>query len=163
MSSEYQALIERVMGKCEECGDCLLWTGAMTNKSVPVLSIGGKTQPIRRALWRGMGKALIPGRSIVTNCGHEGCVEPSHFEQVKRGRRPGFKMRPDQRANIAAARRRASVLTWDDVRQLRALECPKAAVELGEQKGIGFSMVQKIRQGAHWKEVLTSPFAGLVR
>lgn len=161
--SSLEALIERVLAKTEEYGDCLMWTGAMTSKTVPVISLDGTTQPVRRALWSKMGKPIMPGRGIVASCGHAACVEPAHFEQVKRGRPIGSKLTPSHRANIATARRERSLLTIEDVRAIRAAEDRKAAIALGEAKGIGFSMVGKIVTHRHWKEVLHTPFAGLLR
>lgn len=156
----WDGFYRRMTARCEECGDCMFWTGAMTNKSVPVLCVAGKTSPIRRTLWAMLGRRLLKGMAIKASCGDQRCIAVGHLEQTRRGRPVGSKMHPAHRANIAEARRRASVLTWDDIAEIRATD--RHLEEVSAEKGVGVSMLQKIRQGHHWKEALHGPFAGLL-
>lgn len=152
--------VARVLARCDEVGDCLLWTGAMNNGTSPVIGINNRVYAIRRLMWLAMGKTLTPGRHLCASCGHVACVAPEHAFQKKRGIAPGTKKTAAVRSNMARARQRWAALTWDDVHEIRASD--ESARVIAERRGMSVDHIRRVRKGAHWSTTLSSPFAGLM-
>lgn len=152
--------IERVLSRCVEEGDCLLWTGAMNNGSSPVMWIGNKVVAVRRVMWVEMGKTLTPGRHVCAKCGNPTCIAPEHAYQKKRGMALGTKKTAAVRHRMAEARRRWASLTWDDVIAIR-MSTDSASV-LAERFDVSVDHIRRVRLGLHWNQELAGPFAGLM-
>lgn len=151
--------VTRVLARCIEEGDCLVWQGAMNNGTSPVLSFGNRVYAVRRVMWVGMGKKLDPKRHICSGCGNPACVTPEHAIQKTRGIKRGTKKTVAVRHNMAEARRRKARLNWDDVAEIRASDAPVR--EIARQKSISPDHVRRIQSGQYWNANLNSPFAGL--
>jgi hypothetical protein len=151
-------LMQRYLAQCEECCDCLLWTGPMYQGMPKVAGKG-----LRRRVWE-MREGKIPeGMMVGVSCGRANCIE--HLE---------LRSRADQiRANMARPnvlakrsvnsrqlqRARAAKLDMEKARAIRA--STKTQRELSEEYDIAPSLVSRVKNNQSWVEGV-NPFAGLV-
>lgn len=147
-------MIERILSKCVEEGDCLEWQGRMNNR-VPKTYMDGMDRPVRRVLWESVNGPIKPGWFATCGCGNHRCVKLDHIRLMtpkmmgKKAARSGVFASPQRRAAIAATRRKNSKLTPEQVQQVReAVSGAQAARDLGISK----SMASKIRRGDAWAD-----------
>ena len=73
--------IERLIARCVEEGDCLLWQGGCDGHGRPQCRHGGKTCYVRRVMRELVdGKPVPAGRVVPACCGHRLCVSPKCSE-----------------------------------------------------------------------------------
>jgi hypothetical protein len=159
------AVVER---RCEEDGDCLLWTGAVSSCGAPVMTftndLGKKpTLQMRRKVWEARtGKKIPKGRYVTYTCNNPKCLE--HLELTTRAEITSrYWTRPDSRARLTAAATRVgrtrAKASMEVAREIRASS--ETLEVLAARYGISISLVSLIRRGERWKEE-RNPFAGLV-
>lgn len=166
--SDYESLVERVRLKCTECGDCWVWTGALSH-GTPVMSVraGGKKsmQSVRRLLLVAKGKD--PGRKLATTgCETALCVSPEHLVAMTRQAltkrsclRTGYANRLDRRAKVQAASKARRKLTDEQAAEVRASNL--LLRELAAKYGVAKETIGAIRRGKSYRNY-TGPFAGLL-
>lgn len=100
---------EALLARCkpDPDGDCLIWTGATTNKGAPLVRINHQRVPVRRLLLELRdGKTLGRFDCAVTEPGcHDLCCNPAHLRAVAQAERINNVPRPPtvKRAPAAAA------------------------------------------------------------
>lgn len=157
-----QTLVEKILSRCIEEGECLIWPGAMASGGkVPCVRYEGETFYVRRVLYEHhAGKPPPNGRGIAVTCGCKRCVrhiKPLTKSQI--GRRAGANYGgPAHAARVAAGRRRNVKLSEEGVRDIRASADPKAV--LAQRWGVIPEYVTRIQSGKARREH-NSPFAGL--
>lgn len=144
-----QDLIARLLARCTEVGDCLIWQGRVANGS-PLVYIDGKYLTARRVLWeatRGpIGRGLYPS----CTCHESACMNIEHIRLMttrqiaRKAAKTGAFSRPERRAAIALALRRSSKITPEMEQRIRAAESGAA---VARELGISKSMATKIRAG----------------
>lgn len=151
-------LIEKVLANSVQCGDCLLWQGAMAAGTAPQVRIDGVCVSIRRAMWEALGKKLSAA-AVVAKCKEKRCVAPEHLVQKRRGPVVGSKKTLVARVNMANARRGRSILKPEDVDAIKdSDEIPRV---LGERYGLSRSQIRNIKSGKCWVD-FNNPFSQLI-
>lgn len=149
--------LDEVKDRCEEEGECLLWTGGMASGISPCLKVEGRTSNLRTLLWRGSGKVLLKDEYVGTTCKNPRCV--LHLARKKKAKvLVGRTVPADTRRRIAMAWKAKSKLSDADVQAIRLSEATHTA--LSEQFGVAHSTIRKIRAGALRRDY-SNPFAGL--
>ena len=81
-------LIERVrrhVGAVDEHGH-RLWTGAVTGRDTPMLTLPSTSLSARRIIWADAhGDEAPADRWVIAGCGTDRCVSPDHLELVEPG------------------------------------------------------------------------------
>lgn len=147
---------ERILARCTEEGDCLIWPGAMA-KGIPIIYTNGERntrRSARRALWEMTRGAIPKNRFASCRCAEPRCLALGHLvlmtkQQIgKRLAATGALSNPARKAKIAATKQAASVLTWDDVQRIRAAS---NGLAIAKELGVSQMTVWRIRQNRAWK------------
>lgn len=94
----------RILGRCEDSGNCLLWSGHLSASGYGRITVDGVSAAVHRAAWEAAnGTGIAEGLVVDHLCGRRACVNPSHLEVVT------------QRENT---RRACAVLSAEDVREI---------------------------------------------
>ncbi|WPB58622.1 hypothetical protein [Xylophilus sp. GOD-11R] len=168
MTTDLKTIADRMLARCVEEGDCLIWPGATNPKGLPVAWAGRATASGRRIIWEAVtGKELQLADCILMTCECVRCLNFAHMCKADRSAviklatksgthrspargqklREAYKTRTGYDGEAVAALVRSSTLT---------------GVEIERQHGIRQSVVSRIRRGVAWPEK-TNPFAGLAR
>ena len=88
MPRKTRPLMERIMEKVEQVGECWLWTGSTTGKgrmcSVSVQTVaGGITGSVNRILYESHGGSIPEGYVLHHTCNNSRCVNPDHQKPIK--------------------------------------------------------------------------------
>ena len=150
-------LYARLMARCEECGDCLLWRGSYTANGHPQVRALGKVQLVRRVVYQLKRGPIQPGRVIVLKCGERGCVNPEHMAQytiqqvAQKAAKSGSFSRPDRCAKIARGWQRSvnAKLTQEQAAEIRGSSETQRA--LAAKYGVSKSMIARIKNGTAWR------------
>lgn len=155
LTTQTPGWLDRIMARTTEEGDCLIWEGVWNNGS-PQVYLDGKYQMVRRVLWQAEHGPIRRGLHPRCTCGEQRCVRLAHIrlrttrQIAQDAAKTGSWSSLLRRAKIAAARRKASKLTQDDVARIRAAETGAA---IARELGISKSMAAKIRSGAAWAPI----------
>ena len=146
------------LARCEECGDCLLWTGPVNSVGCP--HIGSRS--LRRVVWEMREGPLCDSMAVVNTCGRPACIEHLALATKAAVLRAAMD-RPDVRARRAAAARArgragAAKLDLQRARSIRA--SGRSQASLADEHGVSQSLVSRIVNNKAWSEA-ASPFAGL--
>ena len=150
-------LLQKILLRCDEYGDCMLWTGPIGNGS-PQVFIDGKYKQARRLVFE-LEKGFAPpqGLSPVMTCRNAACLTHNHMRlmtvaQIAQLASSEGKFRsPQRRAAITkGVRRVAKKLDLDKANAIR--EAPSAA-EAARMFGVHKSMASRIRRGEAWATV----------
>lgn len=155
-----------IWSRCTECGDCLIWNGAVDDAGVPQMRIPGirKVLPARRVLMTALGRK-IDGLIATTRCDNKRCMAEEHVVAWTRKmlqKRSGKKYAgsADRAVKLMKANEQRSRLGMETARDIRAKGM--TAQEVMEQYGVSKSSAYDVIAGRHWKDY-SSPFAGLMR
>lgn len=155
-------LMERILSKCIEDGDCLVWQGSSAYGKHPQMSVDGKCVPVRRLMHEHKFGKLPPGKVAAHVCETRNCICHTEAlttsEVAKRVGESGAWSTISRRVKIAEAKRAASHITPEQVEAIRAAETWSQAAEL---TGLSEWAVKQIRGGRRWAD-LRSPFASLM-
>lgn len=153
-------IVQRILARTIEEGECLLWQGRVANGSALVHILGQGYRSARRLIWEHKYGQPMPAHLRATcRCGEPRCVRPEHvtalsLKQIgKRAAKAGKFRSIARRSAIAAAQRARSRLTPELVAQIR--EAPSGA-GIARELGIHKSTASKIRRGESWRPVLNS-------
>lgn len=154
-----------IHAKCTDEGDCWIWDGAL-HCGHPVVRHGGKVISVRRYIAKHIHGRAVDGKLASTTCANSQCCAPAHIALVPRRQlnRSVTKLTRHQSQlsrnhKLAMKKRALSTLTVDQVQQIRESDLPGRA--LAAQYGVVLYTVQRIRNGASWRDY-SSPFAQLI-
>lgn len=165
--------LPRILAKCTEDGDCLIWTGKVNKKGAPVGTewIDGKDRyvGIRRRAYEEYHGVKINPRKNVTTCGNPACLAKEHLSLIsvsERVRRTharmdaGTKIRRNK-ALSAAARANNGKLTPEQVDAIR--QSDEGPYIIARKLGVNGVVASRIKRGEGWKDysAAANPFAGL--
>ena len=139
---------ERFWSRVQKTEDCWLWRG------YGYVSLRNRMWGVHRFAWTLTYGAIPSGLFVCHHCDNASCVHPGHLflatnqenmhDCAKKGRTSGVKRGGDRNPNAK--------LTWMMVRELRRLESRQDAIRLGEQYGVHWGTVDKVRYGQAWAE-----------
>ena len=160
--ADSNAILDRIMARTIEVGDCLEWQGYFCQGKHPQINLGaGRVAAVRRVLWEMDHGPVPPGLQVGVTCGNWRCVCRGHIAARTRSKASRGRTRSlQERINIAAGRRAGSRLTMDDVRTMRTSEEPVR--QLAARYGVSWGYVWRIRRGEAWADT-ASPWSGLGR
>jgi hypothetical protein len=120
---------------------CWIWTGSLIDGHYPVSRLyvksKGYTWPARRVMWLREIGAIPAGKQIVSDCGHELCVNPLHLEALTHAE-------VHQRSSKAK-------IDGDDVREIRELvRFGLPMKDIGAAYDITGEEVSQIVSGKRW-------------
>lgn len=161
---------ERMLARCHEEGECLIWGGYSPNKTPKVYDVSSrKIVSARGMLW-----ALSHGKPLRTDgywghgCGNWRCINPEHAihrseaqhakhmsQRIHSGDMPAAEML--RVAKMARTKRR---VTDEQILDIRTSSEPSRVVAM--RHGISKSMVAKYRRGISGATAASNPFAQLV-
>ena len=153
--------LKTIKDRCHEYGSCWLWAQNCNSAGYPMASHEGKQMLVRRRSFQLFRDRLPDGRkrAIIPTCRNKLCVNPEHLLEVSRSTM--VKQSYKQTRNLAIeykARHDARVrqgglkLTMELARELRATAKTETAKQAAARLGCSASLVQKVRQGHHWRE-----------
>lgn len=155
-----------ILDRTEEYGDCLLWTGAVTDTGHPIYKPHGcGCTLVRRAVFRLCGGVLIPRVPIDTRCEEKRCLNEAHLFQstiakiaqkaARRGAFSGF----SRKAKIAAAKRLKGKLTMEQANEIRMSQ--ESGPVLAARYSVNKSLINGIKRGKNWRD-FSNPFNQLM-
>lgn len=163
-----QQVLQQILERCTECGDCLLWQGMRDSDGKPLMRLAGsrKLHPVRRVVLQALGQ-WVEGRLASNTCGCGECVGPAHAvaltrrQLVRRAvRSTNYHLDPVRNAKIAAARR-AAVGRLNDPQLLQAVrDSVLSHRETGLRYGISATTVGEVSRGESYR-LYGSPWQGL--
>lgn len=158
--------LRMIHSRCDELGDCLLWTGA-TSKGQPRCSHNGKPISLRRLVYaqqREVPVEKIPATLVcVPSCENEACLRPAHLvlrskkthQQILAKR--GVYSAPDVMAKRAKACREGVNAKLTEELAKWARESGQTAAEAAFGLGVSKQNIHLIRQGRAWTRVRDLP------
>lgn len=152
--------LDTILARTVEEGDCLLWQGRISNGS-PVLYLDGAYRTVRRLVWEAANGPIKPGLHPSCRCREPACVRLEHIrlltiKQIAQlAAREGRFSSLTRRASLAAAARKRSRLTPEQVARIRAAD---SAASIARELGIAKSTASKIRRGESWRTLGASVF-----
>ena len=156
--------------KCDDVGDCWLWTGYFGNGS-PYVSHAGKMVAVRKLMLQLSGKKLRQTvRYFATKCGNADCIHPDHIvarteaEHMTAMANNVRHQHPVRVAKLQAAARARPVckLTEAKAQAIRtdARTCAAIAIDMSISK----SLVAKVKRNESWRptSATLNPWIGLL-
>lgn len=148
----YAPIRERLWGRCEVQGECLVYRGGTSKQGYGLLYYNGRNRGAHRVALALAGEIIKPGQYVLHSCDNPPCCNPNHLragsprdnvdDAMKRGR---------TRAPRGEQHHRAK-LTPDDVRQIRCIDGP-GYKRIARLYGVRWRAIQKIRKGERWRDV----------
>ncbi len=152
--------LDTILARTVEEGDCLLWQGRISNGS-PVAYLDGAYRTVRRVVWEAAKGPIKPGLHPSCRCREPACVRLEHIrlltiQQIAQlAAREGKFSSLHRRAKVAAAARKRSRLTPEQVERIRLAD---SATAIARELGIAKSTASKIRRGESWRPIGASVF-----
>lgn len=158
--------IDTIRERTVEEGECWLWQAGKSH-GTPALRHDGKSIQVRRYILEVLQGQPVPKRLLVSSrCENIDCVNPDHIHMFTRSglqahtaKRTQYAANPMRNIRLARAKQAASKLTWERVREIRAMDGTDR--EIARELGLNFSLVNCIRKHKTWREV-NNPFFGLM-
>ncbi|KQP37582.1 hypothetical protein [Pseudorhodoferax sp. Leaf274] len=157
--------LNAIFERCTEEGDCWLWQDGVNGAGWPSISIGGRTQYVRRVVRGMMDGEPVPARMRVpAKCGQRLCVSPycsivcTHRTSHRMAAERGAFGRPDAILRTTLRQRAQSAYSDELVSQIRTSEEDTATV--CQRTGMSSSHVRRIRSGEARRD-LSNPLNGL--
>lgn len=153
--------IELIHSRCDEVGDCWIWTGALTGPGYPSMTYGGKRgMNLRREVLRIEGRPSPAGHRVINTCLNPKCLNPAHLKSLTPaqfnawlGRRGRLSTPAVKAARTRSARDLRAKLTIEAARAIRARRAEGATIEqLGAEFGVHKSLAARICRGEAWRE-----------
>ena len=151
--------LEQILSRCDEEGDCLLWTGATIN-GYPQARIGDKGgQMLRRHIFTALlGNALPPSRVVASTCENRLCCAPEHLFAMTYSKRLRLAYKRGSRNQAMeyvkrreTRRQQGTVLDMEKARQIRARAGESNAV-LAAEFGVHAKTIYSVKAGLTWRE-----------
>jgi hypothetical protein len=116
---------------------CHLWAGRLSDAGYARARIGGRTWLIYKYVWEQQNGPTPEGYDLHHRCEIKRCINPDHIELLTR----------------AAHAQQHHTLTWDAVREIRALRGKVRQIDLAARFGVPQSTISAVQLGKTWKEL----------
>lgn len=160
-----EGLVQSVLDRSVEEGDCRLWTKAKDRQGNPLMRHGDNQHRVQNVIWKAAGNELPATHRLIMKCKNKDCILLEHMVRVDRtvpfkiAAAEGKWSGPARAAKLAkSARERIGMFEPDDIIKIRASELTN--VELANEYGCNKSSIAQIRRHLTYKDY-SSPFAGL--
>lgn len=163
--------IERILSKCEEDGDCLIWKGSTFRNGRPSASewIDGKDVyvAVRRRTYEEYHGRKVPDDKQVATCGHPACLAKAHLklvtlsEKITKSHADMDAATKTKRAKAVSShmREQRGSLTPEQVQAVKDSE--EGPYVTARKLGISGRLASRIKRGLSYKSYEASPFSGL--
>lgn len=158
--------MERLLAKCDEEGECLIWKGSRGNRGEPILRYSkNKSCNLREVVAHLAGKPQAGHKGVWTaKCETPGCVAPAHLVCRTRGQHmeKRYQALPEavrRLQSIAKARSQARKVPIEDIPLIKASTEPTSV--LMERYGCSKELINKYRREQHVTST-ASPWTGLL-
>lgn len=181
MTTKRRTIEEQIglwMARAVEVGECLEWGGAFScNGVTPVVKVKlpGKTYSdnvaVNRVLWEAANGPIPEGMLVYRKCCNNACVCLAHLAMGTRAqwlahrKKLGLtkhKQLTKLKITVGARARQTTKNTLEKAREVRSLKGQMTQREIARVTGVSEGMVSDICDGVAWREVVASPFAGLM-
>lgn len=158
--------MDKVLAKCDEEGECLIWKGSRGRRGEPILRYSKNKACCLRGVvahLSGHRKAGQPG-VWGTKCQTPGCVAPGHLVCRSRGENAKVKVQALPEAvrrlqSVAKARSQARKVPIEDIPLIKGSTEPTSV--LMERYGCSKTLINRYRREQH-VTLTASPWAGLL-
>lgn len=165
MNEARQKRINYILGRCVEEGECLIWTGHVSNDNLPIISENRVKKSARRKLYEAVkGVELKPRQLVRMRCNVLLCMNPEHMRVMdvadvrKQDGKAGKYSTPAMQIIRTRSARARGKLTLEQAREIR--QSPLSLRKLAQQYGVDKSNIAQIKRGQAWIDH-ENPFAGM--
>jgi hypothetical protein len=162
--------LERIKARCEEDGDCLLWTGKLHKNGSPSATefLDGKDcyVAIRRRAYESYRRVKLRKDQVITTCSDPRCLAKAHLECItigERSRRAHVAMdaatKIRRSMSISAAQKGKAKLTKEQVAAIKNSE--DGPYVTARRIGVSGVVASRIVRGLSYRDYVASPFTGL--
>lgn len=166
------SLVDRILGRSVEVGECLEWQGAMQSAGcTPVLNWHGKPTAVRRLIAEAL-EMRVAGKVVTNRCGNPRCVAPEHLLVTTRGALSTKVCRALDRSSVLfrrtmqqrAAQQPRVKLSHEKAAAIRARYAQGGVTQRGlaAEYGVAQRTIGCVLNGETWND-FSSPFAQLLR
>lgn len=152
--------LEAIYARCDEIGDCRIWTGALSSGRHPCAQHNGGLVRVRRVVFELSGKPLREGREVGTTCRVLGCVWQGHLaartlaeSRAYHAALGAYSAPASHAAKLRSARERASKrgMSVEKARAIRASS--GTAAEIAQALNVSLGAVNGVRKSTgSWRE-----------
>ena len=152
--------IEKILARCNEDADCMLWQGYRGKTNQPKTGKGS----VRRIAWKLVHGEIPKKRLVTVTCENSMCLNPDHLALTTKSevvRKTLSRLDVRLRKTVSSRRSvRASMgkITMEVARAIRASD--RVGRDWARELGVSESLVSLVRRGKTWKEP-ASMWAGL--
>lgn len=149
-------IFQKIMARCTEDGDCLMWGGPMANGS-PQIVVDQRYRQARRIVYEHAKGEIKDGTHPVMTCRNAKCLNPDHMRALttkqigQLASKEGKFRSPSRRAAIALGKRAKSKKL--DAARVKDIKAARTAREAAAKHNIHQSLAARIRRGEAWAEV----------
>jgi hypothetical protein len=149
--------LENLSMYCTEIGQCMLWNLGCSGAGYPIARLDGRSQHVRRYVFRLTGKELKRGYVVVSRCNDSRCVSPACLRSRSRGQMISDTYARGSRSGEYHSRLNKIIrqgvtkLDMDKARQIRARAGEKKSA-LGREFGVHRSCITAVLEHRTWRE-----------
>lgn len=145
-----QSGIERWVDKVLVKDGCWEWTGSRS-RGYGQMKLNGRIQRAHRAAYAFFVGEIPASLFVLHHCDNPSCVKPSHLFLGTQADNMQDAVRKGRRAVNAGENNPASKLTWEDVREIRAVRGRMTHREIAGAHGVSPAAVSAILSGRKWR------------
>lgn len=168
-----EEIISLIRSRCDEVGECWMWTGALTGKGrTPNMHHpnrpGESAIATRAIILEALGKERPSPQHWASNtCNEWHCCCPEHVAWRTRQNKLAELGKAGKWSTVELAMKKAAIgraqspLDWDKVRDIRSRPAEVTCKDLAKEFKVDPTTIQRVRRHESWVEYQTNPFAGL--
>lgn len=161
---ELPAALQALKDRCDEIGDCWIWTGSDNGSGHPKVRVAGISRSARRFVWEIVNGAIPLAKMVTPSCKDRACLNPDHLVLTDKSKVSLAAVCPTMTLKKSAASARTNrakfgKITMDIARQIRTSD--KTGRDWAKELGVSVSLVSLVRQNKSWVEH-SSHWAGLM-
>lgn len=156
--------------RCDDEGDCWLWTGYMGNGS-PYVSHNGKMVAVRKLMLELAGKKTRQtARYFATRCGNPECIRPDHIvarTEAEHMTAIAGRVRhrhPVRVSKLQMAGRSRAGCKLNEAKAQAIRDDPRSCREIALELGVSKALVAKVKRNECWRptSATVNPWIGLL-
>lgn len=150
---------QEIIDRCDEVGDCLMWTGRMANGSPLIFDCAARRYvQARRVVFESTGETIPAGKYPVMKCRQKGCLLRDHMQLLTTKQIGALAAKerkfstPARRAAVSAGIRAKNhtKITIEIAREIRTKEMSQRAY--AKKFGVHRSVISRIQANVYWRE-----------
>lgn len=163
--SDLELLVEKILARCYEDGDCLVWDGCLSG-GTPTMRVNGGNVSVRKIMLEAAGR-WKDGSMAANTCGNRACVHEAHSIAGSRtlvarmaAERTGYHLSPSRNAKIAAYARNDHGKLTDQQTRTEIVGSDLTQRQLATKYGVSQKSISKVQRGEAYR-TYSGPFVGL--